>query len=302
MRRRTATDDSLDLFLDTICNMFGGIIFVVMLLVLLSFGRSAAIVEDAGLTTVEHGEIVQQHRDRDELKARRKVLENALTGLNRDLEILRESVPPDVWDGLQTLLVQIEAAERELAEYDRFWKELNERRARTKGQLAEQDEIVKTLTVEIEQAKRELDLITQSQTVEARLPVTRRTTKTPVFIMLRGGKGYLLYAVSRGLSTNTPEDRDVEMRPVEGGNLFTAREGGGFPVSSTISEEQRWLELLHAVDPHRQQLVFTVYPDSYEPFLFIKTASLRAGLQYDVVPMGESDPMTLWYGMHDTSQ
>jgi len=302
MRRRTSHHDSLDLFLDTICNMFGGIIFVVMLLVLLSFGRSSAVVKDAGLSTEQQNALMQRHRERDELEARKAMLEAAIAAVVHDLDQVRASVPSDLWNEMQTLLTQIGTAEEQLDEYDRYWAELKERHAETEVRLATREKRRTDLSAEVKRVRRELDLVVQSQTVEARLPVTRRTTKRPVWVMLRNDRAFLLYEVSRGISSGMPEDRDVEMQRFQGGNLFTAKKGGGFSVSSRIDEEERWLELLQAIDPLRQQVVFAVYPDSYESFLLIKTATLRAGIQYDVVPMDEADPMALGPGMHDTTQ
>jgi len=302
MKRRSASDDSLDLFLDTICNMFGGIIFVVMLLVLLSFGRTAAVLKGSGLTDARQKVLMQERQEKSKLEVRKVLLEEALTALRGDIEQVQQAIPPDIRERIDVLLAQVASARAELKRYEEFGHEWRLRQKDTTDKIGEQQELVEELTAKADRIRHEIDLVKRSRTGEARLHVLRKTPKQPVWIMLRNKQAYLLYALGEGAAGNLPDRRDVIMQPFERGNLFTTKPGGVFPITSGLDDEPRWVELVRKVDPKLEQLVFAVYPDSYEAFLLIKAATLRAGLQYDVVPLADNEPMALGPGRHNTTQ
>ena len=53
-RRRDAPDDSLELLLDPICNMFGTIMFVALIAALLALSRSSEVVAEAVSAAERH--------------------------------------------------------------------------------------------------------------------------------------------------------------------------------------------------------------------------------------------------------
>ncbi|MEO8166385.1 MAG: hypothetical protein ABI619_13420, partial [Betaproteobacteria bacterium] len=69
MRRRTNTDDSsLELLLDTICNTFGGILFISMLVVIL-LNMTSEAVEDSPPSPKTQLELLEAERKKRQQRA-----------------------------------------------------------------------------------------------------------------------------------------------------------------------------------------------------------------------------------------
>ncbi|MGH7138338.1 MAG: hypothetical protein ACREHD_21520, partial [Pirellulales bacterium] len=73
---RRGTASSLDLLLDTICNTFGGVVFIAILVTLLLQMTGGPQIE-APPDAAQHEELVALENERDEVEARLKSLREA---------------------------------------------------------------------------------------------------------------------------------------------------------------------------------------------------------------------------------
>jgi len=80
-RRRDAPDDSLELLLDPICNMFGTIMFVALIAALLAMSRSSEVVAEA-VSAAER----QRRSNFDRLDSRAQELEAMLQSMPSEAE------------------------------------------------------------------------------------------------------------------------------------------------------------------------------------------------------------------------
>jgi hypothetical protein len=74
-RRELAHADSLEMLLDTICNVFGGIIFIAILVALLTSAQTALLRSGEDIQMVDSGSIVDELSLRAEIDDYRRALD-----------------------------------------------------------------------------------------------------------------------------------------------------------------------------------------------------------------------------------
>jgi hypothetical protein len=299
-RRPAETDDSLELLLDTVCNMFGGIIFIAMLL------ATFAGVKGAGIAKLAGGS-----ENVAEIVLLRSTLQSARERVARLEASARDA-------NLAGAIVRGEDTERIAALADTVEADLTQARARLAESLAQLDRLeakdrsvadtlrdAKTraaaLEVEAGDLAAALQREKEARTVAARLPVTRLTHKKPFHIVLTRARAFEIYTNdgARGYTTN---DQDVAIAPKGAAALVTLKDTGGYPVTAALATHPRWANLLRRLDPKEHFLYIAVYPDSYVEFRVFKEVALRAGFEYDIVLMEEGHPLHLVPGDRFSTQ
>lgn len=286
--RRVQTDDSMDMLLDTITNMFGGIIFIAILVALLTGSQAD---RTAGRVEAAAGRLVTLRTDLDEGRARvsrKSDLATYLQGL---------AGQPDVrWDDtLVSLATDVDAGRRRLAQAERQLAHLHDKQAPIDEKLHLASEQTDRLRDEIEQLtaafRREKDL----RRLEARLPVAQITTKRPAHIVLTRGRMFIVDGCDGGLNTIVEEKaRDVELVPLpQERTKIVLRSGGGLPVGGNLASTVRWRRLREAAPTARYFLYLVVLPDAHEAFLTLRQLAVSAGYDYDVVPLSADNPLIL---------
>lgn len=283
MSRRSEADlGSLELLLDTICNTFGGVIFIAILVVVLlqMTGKS------------QPDEVDEQSQA--ELKASETLLADA----EAELKILEAAAQRQ-----QTLTADVTNPElleqaRQMQEAETERDRLSHRRSELLQSIAAKQIVVndssrqKSETEQALQAARSRTAVLQqalakevsvrSQT--AKLPKLRETTKIEMALILRGGK---LYVVQKrtpgGFAIN---NADVELQ--NGGNLLVTRPGAGLRVED--SSKSAIEQLLNQFDKSAHFVAVFTWPDSFEQFSILRTAMVNLGFEYRLVPLPQSEP------------
>lgn len=288
-QRRTLQTDSLDLLLDTICNTFGGILFIAMLVVLLV--QSTEVLPtteaEAGVTPADL-----------------QLLEQDLRNLQEELLILQQSRSAQ-----QKLEAQFApAAARELveqrnvsqAERDRLAAERNQaladlaqRQAHTRQieqDLATLDRQVQQAEAERQQAVTSAQQEREARTQQLRLPVVRQTSKTQVGVILRYGRMYVWHRYSRSgdrMGLNTAEFVVVKDR--SDGLVTTPIPSAGVPLTDGPECLQALRQRLKSFSPELFAIVPIVYGDSFTEFRYLKNALVKLGFDYELMPMTEGE-------------
>jgi len=288
MKRRTRDSDSLELLLDTICNMFGGLVFIAMLLAVLTGAKSDSIVSQAG--AVSPSQLLRLRTDLEVLESRVTGLEAAAADAEAaaaipesgaDLTLLRERLGGDI-DGARFRLGESQARLKLLQDRDR---DLNDKVRDGEIRLRELEASAKALLDEISLEK-------QSRVATARLPVTRTTNKIPWHLILRNQRVYEVYAKDgEDLRFN---NRDVVGRPLsERRQLVTPKESGGFVTGPDLTRHPRWRQLVTSREPGQYFLYLMVYRDSFDTFRAVRDAALRSGFEYEVVLVADDEEIIL---------
>ncbi len=285
--RRGIKQDSLELLLDTICNTFGGVLFIAILVVML--------LAQAGSGTGSAEPVVPVPSP-EELEARGRELASLSAEVLRQ-EQIRAS---------QSALVESLLPEkiRELVERR---KQLLADQARLQ-QLADDQQVKNTviaasvarIQAEIDQALADLKaaqkLEAEARTLlaseekarvkDARLPQQREARfKREVSVILRYGRLYLWHDYDLRLNRTGLNTRDFVVISDDGDELVTRpKPTAGIPLDDSPECQTAIDRLLRRFSPRDFRLGIIVRPDSYGKFQYLRNRAIALRYDYRVIP------------------
>lgn len=302
MRRRAESEDSTDLLLDAICNMFGLFIFVAMLVSLLVSVKGPRIVQEAAEATREEREDPRLPASREELEALRAAVGRF------DAAALDEERAALAAAALAVAEARAEAERRrELVEAYR--RRLDAEQELDRG-LAEQ---LPRLEVEIARLEEELLAAREQKDVSVRTPRRRELEdRVPAQVVVARGRVFVLNDWSD--PTAHPCDSwctwnldAVDASRSEATVHYCWRAGGqhidrvvalrgGIEVtdSAALARSGAWNRATAGLDPRRHVISFKVDPDSFDRFAAVRAAIARRGFLYDVSPVSIDPAMDLY--------
>ena len=306
-RRQIQQGDSLEMLLDTMCNTFGGIILIALLIALLA--RETKVSEAETRRVTESTASLERQRDQAARElARTKQLQEELDARAADpaqASTLRLIVERE---RLRWMSAALDEAARAAAEAESAGSAASQEKVIAHLQamaatnrdaelkLIEERNLGRSLLGRLEELNRgvqtesnRLAQLTAQQVQRLRLPREHETTKTHLYVILRHGRVYPLYRFRNGepeRNTNslrweqeTPTTRRIE--PIAGLGLD--------PTGGAAGLAQFFREL----SPDRVYLVFQVYEDSFAAFNLVKPAAVRQGLEYTWEPRRHDAPLRL---------
>lgn len=302
MRRAAEGEDSTDLLLDAICNMFGLFIFVAMLVTLLVSVQGPRIVRDAEAAT--RGELADPRLApaRDEAAALRAAIARF------DDAALQEEQAA-VLAGAEAVAEASAELERRRELVESYRRRLDAEEALDRG-LAEQ---LPRLEVEITRLEAELSMAREQKDVSVRTPRRRELAdRVPVQVVIARGRVFVV----NDWSDRTAHPCDswctwnpdaVDERRSEAIVHYCWRAGGqhidrvialrgGIEVtdSARLGRSGAWNRALAGLDPRRHVISFKVDPDSFDRFGAVRAAIARKGFLYDVSPVAIDPAMDLY--------
>lgn len=294
MSRRSAQGDefgSLELLLDTICNMFGLFIFIGMLVAVLASARTT-VLEAKG-----------RPPSADPLAADREAVESLRRRVEREERSARSDGRVDEVRGqlaaLQTTNAQLE---RRTEAMERLTREGADRASAIAAELPR-------LRAEVEVLRRQVEAQDQVADLQLRAPRRRAVEgRMPVQVVLWKDRAYWinpwvdrLEEPCRAWSEWNPDAVDVAAGPVcdirecfRGGGQWLVRSvplrsDGGLAVSEGDAWKRTLLDLLGRLRDDRHVVSLKVAPDSHEAFQRLREVIAGAGLAYDVSPIRMED-------------
>lgn len=289
--RSTTPSSSLDLFLDTICNAFGGIMFLSILIsVLLQFRGGEASDNDEQPTISEadasqmESRLGQLQSEHGELSATIASLEKSMVGEDQT-EILEQQAKLALAEKQrdQTLKRQIELTQH-LSEIDaqvrKRQKELNEldqRLVEARASLADKAKAI--------------DDALDSREQKTELPKVRTTSKGNLLFLMRYGK---LYLVSSPNGSGYHEAHVIESSLL-GVTRIKPRPDAGWDMSNSLDVTDFEL-LIVSSPPSNTFFSCAVWPDSYEQFGTVKQNLLRLGYDYQLLPINDVEDLSIGRG------
>lgn len=273
-RKSNENDSPFDLFLDTVSNVFGGVMFLTLLAALLVLTRGASSLDAPPQTPSEAN--VDARTVAMDIEATELAIQSQQM-LLKHLKMDEDSIDKAVQ--LENLEQSVDQAEREakLAEQaiprqqvedqQRQQQDLSQQRARLEETLAS------------EQDKRDRLRRASERTVKFR-PLQRSNTFETV-VVLRYGKIYLFK--DRPLSTSFNEDDFFVTRQLGRVMTITPKPHRGEPVNeATVDQIIR--RLSSSFPPSRFHVTIAVWDDSFGEFNTLRDAVVKAGYQYRTIP------------------
>ncbi|MDX1928721.1 MAG: hypothetical protein SFV81_19485 [Pirellulaceae bacterium] len=281
-RRRTGQASSLDLFLDTICNTFGGIMFLAILLSVLVQIRSKEP------KPVEPSKVPMTAAEAREVSNQLATLTTAYDRLTDLLVELRKKQPLPEDQTIQQLGKESEQAQKVL-------DEATQQQVETAKQLAQQIQTNAEILQSMEECREQLiaeraalekdtmalDEALSDQMETLKLPKIATSFKSKVFFLMRYHKVYSLANIPGPISDNSDlNDADVTIKHLSP-EAFTAAPKPAHGWSTTNAELDSYMR---ACSPSVHVFTVIVWPDSFAEFAAMKEKMIQLGFQYDLQP------------------
>lgn len=279
---RVNKDESLDLLLDTLCNVFGGIILISCLLSLLTQHHSTTPAAPSNLAGAQ-GKLLAERilAAQNELAGLQKLnAENLAAGKNPLQALIQErnelqatldrmrklqpsatnsdtTLPKERAGDLTELRSEVRALEQKIAD------------AKARKQAA--DEKGRDLAGEAQSIRSKTADEDEKRVEHVRFPKERTSSKPPIHVLLKYGALYPLIDASgenfSGIKRVPKKDEDYEAIP---------KKSEGIPITDLATIRR----LLASIQRWGGYVSLDVYPDSFETFRAFKALILEARLEY----------------------
>jgi|GEM_PF-2156470 len=300
MRAQTIQEaESFDLFLDTICNTFGGVVFLAILLAIMIQTRS--VIRDSDPS--------EKRATPDELRAAIVQLES----LTRERESLLQaiSILPPVEHPIETAAYQqlqseaanldtrLTAAIDNQKDHANVLAELAAANATLKEETQKVPAQVASAQAELASQEQSLKKLAMSKEKPLRMSRTRSSSAASILLLVDNGKLYLARRPTlfgRGfndqhVTTSTGFGTAVEVLP---------RENAGWSLKT--DEGLRELrQIIAEANSGGMTLTLAVWPNSFDHFGNLREEMTSAGILFDLWPQADSIPLRVHFGSGGSS-
>ena len=293
-RRSNVQSSSLDLFLDTICNAFGGIMFLSILIsVLLQFrGNDSAVKLDQ--PTISEAES-QQIEDRlSKLQSERLELVATIASLEKSMVGEDQTEVLELQSRLAQSEKQREQMVKEQIKMSQHIRNVETRIRDQRQELNELDQRLMDASASLVDKSNAVDEALDSREQKMELPKVRSTTKGNIIFMMRYGKLYLVTDLTNPIRAGY-FSAHVSENTSFGVTRIRPRPNAGWDLSRPIDVSE--FERLVSGSPASSTFFScAVWPDSFEQFGILKERLLRLGYDYQLLPVDEVDDLPIGRG------
>lgn len=286
-RSRLKPADSLDLLLDTMCNTFGGIILIAILVALLARENPLPLIDAARHATsamierriaTAESDLAAAQQLHTKLSAEspptvsaaaeeRRMLEQQLRALEAENAALNQQTTSQAEDRSADPGTQIKSL---LEEQRRIAREMEALRNAIQAQDQNSSRLQQRLAELGKSIRQEQD----ARIVMLRFPKERARTTGSVPIIFQYGKAYPLFD-----GDGHRNERTISWKDVGDAKQASPRaESGWHPAADKTAIEQ-WLRSLPRSEGY---LAFYVLPDSYDAFRQVRDAAVALGWEFGI--------------------
>jgi SMC interacting uncharacterized protein involved in chromosome segregation len=276
------SDSSLELLLDTICNTFGGILFIALLVSILMSQRSAEVltkpVDQSAQAAMNRftAELETVQQELDEARKSSELLEQLSTRIS-DPEIKRLLSRKE---DLEKSLERIERiVSEELVDVSQEQKKVNE----TTNEIAAAQNMLEGAKRELDELKKRLGKAIEDNSRVAGFPIAQSTSKSQVTVCIGRGKICFLEQNMNGTLVDDPSQivdmSDKKILPdFDNGVIINKKDGLG-SLHSKINE--------YKAQNHFFRIF--IWKDSFETYQTFSDIIAKKRFSYEVNPMIEGD-------------
>jgi len=282
-RKKSSPGDSLELMLDTICNTFGGVLFIAILVIVMlqmAGDDPASGSETEALAAAALHD--QQTKELDQLKLQ---LSRATENLASQSDALKRLAPADsqhLIDELAAAEQDLQMAQNQLSARRKSIEQMNQTtdkmiaaEASLNARSSQAASTVRQLRSQLEQQRSKQR--TELKTTALHAPSTRQE----VALVLQYDRLYVWHHYDRfgrrsGLNTD-----DFLVTGEEGsGVVTTPHPFCGLPLDDSSDLGARIRQQLQPFNPGMVHFVIVVRPDSFDSFSKLRSALSAAGFEY----------------------
>ena len=280
--RRVESDSSLELLLDTICNTFGGILFIALLVSILMSQRSAEVltkpVDQSAQAAMNRftAELETVQQELDEARKSSELLEQLSTRIS-DPEIKRLLSRKE---DLEKSLERIERmVSEDLVDVSQEQKKVNE----TTNEIAAAQNMLEGAKRELDELKKRLGKAIEDNSRVAGFPIAQSTSKSQVTVCIGRGKICFLEQNMNGTLVDDPSQivdmTDKKILPNFDNGVIVNKKDGLGSLHSKINE--------YKAQNHFFRIF--IWKDSFETYQTFSDIIAKKRFSYEVNPMIEGD-------------
>lgn len=286
MKRRDLKGDSMELFLDTICNTFGGILLIALLVIILLQISGKSGVESIEKDFVDEKEYAQTEKELNALRDKMERLQKQTKSLEQQNDKIAD--PERKKLQIQSITEQkelkdiLKEKESLISENLEIHQKFNE----IQKELAEKNLKFNEAQNELTNKKQMYNERVSDRSIEQKLPQMRRSNKLEVVVLVRFGRFYFWHRYINGLrlGLNTDDmlilEEDKEYRKT----IPNIRRG----TDLKKSDAQRLVrEQLAQFSVNEYKITIVIWPDSYEEYKVVREAVVKSGFDYTPIPTSE---------------
>ncbi len=280
MSRKQGDDDgSLELLLDTICNTFGGVLFISILVVLL---LNASSKEAA---TTPPSEVQADLLDAQvRLSQSKGELQKLLTAVQAQNQVADKIIDPVLRDLVRnSSRLQADAAQtqKKLKGVDQITKDQIDINEKTE-KILEHQQALKNAKGSLQGIEAKLEREIESRTQAAKLPKGRATEKAEIPMFLKAGR--LCTYLQRDGNTLTENLAEIVKKQDEDNRTYIEPKPGTGVLIDVDGNHANIDARLGDFDASQHYLAVFVWPDSFEHFAVLKDRMVAAEFKYRLVP------------------
>lgn len=307
MKKRRSAPSSFELFLDTICNVFGGIVFIAMLIAI-QIRQPEGILLPMKSSSPE--KIAEMRQELDKLSADIALSEVLLETLQTTMPKPKDTAEQELTDKFYKLssaqgaaaakkadmLNKLLAEEQERLDWEDRIKDIeatlqqteNERQ-KLKQEVVQQQQDQQTIQTSLEKLQSEIDELNRQIAQKERNlndNTNRQRTETVYLPKLRdaGNKRpvHFVLRFNRFYRVSIRSDFDYT-----GNALGIPKKSRGIPVENLEGSKRQIQSLFQDSVSNTTYLSVFVYGDSAEQWYIIRDVFVSAGFEYELIPTAD---------------
>lgn len=272
---------SLELLLDTICNTFGGVLFISMLVIIMTNLTS----KEASLTPPTESSQQSMTEKQQELNAHLKELNTFREAVQQQSAIGKQVSNPDA----RRILEQVKQLKSQRADLAKESGASAENASKSQTDVNKIAANLKKLDEEMAAAKAALAIAEKrlrdevaSRSRAARLPKLRATTKMEIAFFLKQGR-FTPYVTKARDGTLGPNQADILSTSTGGQQFVEPKPGAGIAITPAGDANGQVARTFADYDKSKHYLAVFVWPDSFDHFAVVKEAMVLGQFEYRLV-------------------
>lgn len=287
-RKSSGPDESnLELLLDTICNTFGVVLFISMLVVI-RVNASQAEIESQPVDDTTELELIERQQELDEARAKLQQLQQALAQqqsvTSRYSTSESRRLAASVQKDARSLADQLDRKQNLMASLVSTQQEVNQATA----DLQKQTSTLSQLRSATATAESQLQSEVTKRSRNVRAPEMRESKRDPIPIFVKDGRLCRFYTPLQGrLSRNNSEI--TKSTDASGNVVYDAVPGGGLAISTASPDPDRIKSALAGFSPQDHVLQVFFWSDSFAECQVLRDVMVEMGFRHSLVPMPDNE-------------
>lgn len=296
MRRKSSTPDesNLELLLDTICNTFGVVLFITMLVVI-RVNASQAEVETQPPEAESELELIERQQQLDEARARLQQLKEALAQqqsvADRFASTESRQLASNVQKQTKHLADRLDLKQQALTNIAHDQQTIND----VASELEQQHDRLQSLRQEAAAVESQLKTDVAQRSRNSRAPELRKSQRAPVPIFVKDGRLCRFFNPGRYLSPNIQEVRKSVDQAAQV-HYVDPVSGAGLAISPDPPNSAQIKSALTGFSPQDHVLQVFFWPESFPHCQVLRDVMVEMGFRYSLIPMPDGERVSVGQG------